>query len=137
MTTLADYGQPLGTLPAINAGPSLRPFAPSNSPGKSRKLDSAMMMQQQPLKAAQIKPSSSSPTKKKVAMKKPRLPEVGATIKDLENGVVHVTGRLLGQVSILLVVAFPVPNTDPHSIIKGRLCSSISSAASRWETNGF
>lgn len=104
MATLADYGQPLGTLPAINAGPSLRPFAPSNSPGKSRKQDPANM--QQPLKAAaQMKPSSSSPTKKKVAMKKPRLPEVGPTIKDLENGVVHVTGRLLGQVRRFLLLS--------------------------------
>lgn len=96
MTTLAEYGQPLGTLPPINAGPSLRPFSNSNSPGKVRKQDPANL--QQPVKAVSSKPTSSSPNKKKVQMKKPRLPEVGPTIKDLENGVVHVTGKLLGQV---------------------------------------
>lgn len=96
MTTLAEYGQPLGTLPTINAGPSLRPLSTNNSPSKARKHDPATL--QQPLKAAQAKPVSSSPSKKKVQMKKPRLPEVGPTIKDLENGVVHVTGKLLGQV---------------------------------------
>lgn len=94
MTTTASYGQPLGVLPSINAGPSLRPYSNNNnSPARLQKMEQAQQ------KAPTAKASaSSSPAKKKINMKKTRLPEVGPTIKDIENGVVHVTGKLLGQV---------------------------------------
>lgn len=52
------------------------------------------------------KPTSSSPNKKKIQMKKTRLPEVGPTIRDIENNVVHTTGRMLGQVRQRSDIAF-------------------------------
>jgi polo-like kinase 1 len=62
--------------------------APSSRDGKTGTAAAA---------AAAAVAASSSPSKKKIQMKKTRLPEVGPTIRDIENNVVHITGQLLGQ----------------------------------------
>lgn len=75
--TAASYG--------LSAGPSARPMttSPTKPISSSRKPSS--------------RDEKASPTKKKIMMKKSKLPEVGPTIHDIENNVVHVTGKLLGQ----------------------------------------
>lgn len=107
MAATASYSRPLDAAMAGSAGPSsARPLASSVSPTKtaisasaaaaaasaSRKAAAAGV--QEPHRASK---ASSSPSKKKIQIKKTRLPEVGPTIQDVENGVVHITGRLLGQ----------------------------------------
>ncbi|UZJ52224.1 hypothetical protein CBS101457_001544 [Exobasidium rhododendri] len=98
MTTMAGYGQPLGALPAINAGPSIRQNSGSSkSPVKQRKQEPIAAARQIPQVKPAKAPTSSSPSKKKITNMKSRLPEVGPTIRDIENGVVHITGKMLGQ----------------------------------------
>lgn len=82
--TAASYGH--------SAGPSARPM--TNSPTKP--IVSSRMPSSRDEKGATAS-SKNSPSKKKITMKKTRLPEVGPMIRDLENNVVHITGKLLGQ----------------------------------------
>jgi hypothetical protein len=98
---MANYGQPLGALPSINAGPSLRAYnGATKSPTKQRKPEPVAASRQAPPVKAVKAPTSSSPSKKKITNLKSRLPEVGPVIKDIENGVVHITGKMLGQVCL-------------------------------------
>ncbi|MCO5590028.1 hypothetical protein L7F22_043997 [Adiantum nelumboides] len=82
--TAASYGH--------SAGPSARPMTAS----PTKPVVSSRMPSSRDEKGATAS-SKISPSKKKITMKKTRLPEVGPTIRDLENNVVHITGKLLGQ----------------------------------------
>lgn len=88
MAAAASYGRPLDGVGS--AGPSARPFSPTKSSARKQEHQASRGKDEK-------KPVS--PSKKKVQLKKNRLPEVGPTIQDIENGVVHITGKLLGQVS--------------------------------------
>lgn len=108
MTTAAGFGR-YDPLPPINAGPSLRTYRPtrqpstkamsSSSPERAPSLKPSATIQKPPATAAAAAAASTSPRKKQVKKKGAHLPEVPNVIADVENGVEHLRGRLLGQVS--------------------------------------